>query len=114
MAGLLADGTAAGGLADLMTAAILVVVGAGLALQGFVFATVAILRGMTGRSRHRRIVLPLAGIASGWVFTAAVLLFLGQEWSPRMAALVFLAGFWAYVVAAGLHSQNKDARGETR
>lgn len=97
-------------LADQTTAAIVIVVGVGLALQGFVFAAVTILRGMMGRARHRRIILPLAGIATGCVFAATILAFMEVAWSPKMAALVFMAGFWAYVIASGLHSQSKEAR----
>jgi hypothetical protein len=97
-------------LADQTTAAIVIVVGVGLALQGFVFAAVTIMRGMIGRARHRRVILPLAGIASGCVFALMVFAFMEVGWSLKTVSLVFMAGFWAYVISAGLHSQGKEVR----
>jgi hypothetical protein len=85
-------------------------VGVGVALAPFVFAGVSILRGMIGAARRRRIVLPIAGVALGWLFAALLLLLLESSLTPRNAAIVVLTGFWAFVVSAGLHSQSKEAR----
>lgn len=101
-------------MADQATAAVAIVVGVGLALASFVFAAVTITRGMLGRSRRRRVVLPLLGIVYGWLFVALVLVYLEVAWKPSTLALVALAGFWGYVAASGLHSANKDARGGGR
>lgn len=97
-------------LADQTTSAVVIVVGVAIALQGFVYAAVTILRGMIGKHRRRRVILPVAGIASGWIFTAATVAVMEAGWSGRIVALIFLAGFWAYVIAAGLNAQGKEAR----
>ncbi len=99
-------------MVESVTQAVALIVGVGVALSPFVFAAVSMLRGMLGRARLRRLVLPLAGILLGWIFSALVLVMLETAWTMQTWAIVALAGFWAFVVSAGLNAQAKESRRE--
>lgn len=97
-------------MVDHVTSAVALVVGIGVGLSPFVFAAVTMLRGMLGAHRKRRVVLPLAGVLLGWTFASLVMVLLESGPSTKNGAIVLLAGFWAYVVAAGLNAQGKESR----
>lgn len=97
-------------LNDQTAAAFAVILAVGLLLNGLVFGATNVARGMIGKHRHRRVILPLVGLGFGCFFVTCLLLFMEVAWSPKMVALVVMGGFIAFMGAAGLNAQSKEAR----
>ena len=70
---------------------------------------VDVVKQMMGRSRKRRWVLPLAGIAIGIVFVALIQVYREEPLTPKTVAGTLLAGIVAFGLAALTNDQSQKA-----
>lgn len=84
-----------------------------LALAGaiafFVVGAVDIVKKVAGRSRHRRWLLPIAGVLLGWTFAGLLVVYREEPLSPKTVAAVILAGMAAAILAGMKADQSQRA-----
>jgi chromate transport protein ChrA len=71
-------------------------------------------KGIAGRSRRRRWLLPLAGIVIGIVLVALLQVYREQDLTPKTVAGTLLAGVVAFGLAALSNDQSRRAEGDGR